>query len=307
MVQSKLVAVWILASVCGAFGFVVAHAQDGCLIEPNSPAPPGSHWYYHFDAQKQAKCWYLRTAQPAQKSATTTQHRKPAVIFPREFPIETGNTKAGSPPEANSPLWNDPPPASSAMTAGPALPSATTLTKANVTEPTTLLKTDRPQGPVGASISTKKVEYYTSRTATISEIAKFSHNRVWVRAFAAFFIGLFVTVSAGLLPWWLARMLLAHFRRILFSPRQSSWEYPNTPEEEEPTIQLTPPPSFAQPLSVAENAEGEARRKLFTLLRVLERRAACACSHVAAELASPTRLTIIGQNGRGVHRPRKCE
>ena len=43
---------------------------DDCLTEPNSPAPQGSHWYYHIDRATQRKCWYVRAAdQPAQQAA----------------------------------------------------------------------------------------------------------------------------------------------------------------------------------------------------------------------------------------------
>jgi hypothetical protein len=43
---------------------------DDCLTEPNSPAPEGSHWYYHIDRATQRKCWHVRaTDQPAEQTA----------------------------------------------------------------------------------------------------------------------------------------------------------------------------------------------------------------------------------------------
>jgi len=60
---------------------------DDCLDAPASPAPAGSHWYYHMDRAKQRKCWYIRaTDQPAQHAqatsdapaAPTTALKKPA-------------------------------------------------------------------------------------------------------------------------------------------------------------------------------------------------------------------------------------
>ncbi len=30
-----------------------------CLAGPNSPSPPGSHWYYRLERPSQRKCWYL--------------------------------------------------------------------------------------------------------------------------------------------------------------------------------------------------------------------------------------------------------
>jgi hypothetical protein len=47
----------------------VARADD-CLTAPGSPAPDGSHWYYHLDSTKKRKCWYLRAAdQPVQPAS----------------------------------------------------------------------------------------------------------------------------------------------------------------------------------------------------------------------------------------------
>lgn len=64
-----LVAMFLL---CG-LGFVAAAdiaRADDCLTAPNSPAPVGSHWYYHMDQANQRKCWYLHaTRQPAQHIA----------------------------------------------------------------------------------------------------------------------------------------------------------------------------------------------------------------------------------------------
>ena len=43
---------------------------DDCLTEPNSPAPEGSHWYYHVDRATERKCWHVRvTDQPAEQAA----------------------------------------------------------------------------------------------------------------------------------------------------------------------------------------------------------------------------------------------
>ena len=59
---------------------------DDCLGAPNSPAPQGSHWYYHIDRATQSKCWYVRAAdQPAQQAtapaasdASAATPKKPA-------------------------------------------------------------------------------------------------------------------------------------------------------------------------------------------------------------------------------------
>ena len=46
---------------------------DDCLTAPNSPAPQGSHWYFHLDRATQRKCWYVRApGQPAQQATAAT-------------------------------------------------------------------------------------------------------------------------------------------------------------------------------------------------------------------------------------------
>jgi hypothetical protein len=57
---------------------------DDCLTGPNSPAPEGSHWYYHIDRATQRKCWYVRaTDQPTQQVvAPATSDASPATPAP---------------------------------------------------------------------------------------------------------------------------------------------------------------------------------------------------------------------------------
>lgn len=35
-----------------------AVADSGCVEQPDRDAPFGEHWYYHFDRQKNRKCWH---------------------------------------------------------------------------------------------------------------------------------------------------------------------------------------------------------------------------------------------------------
>lgn len=56
----------------------VALAVD-CLAAPNSPAPPGSHWYYHTDRTQDRKCWHLRTDNaPSEQEAVQIVREAPA-------------------------------------------------------------------------------------------------------------------------------------------------------------------------------------------------------------------------------------
>lgn len=36
-----------------------AVADSACIEQPDRDAPQGDHWYYHFDREKNRKCWHL--------------------------------------------------------------------------------------------------------------------------------------------------------------------------------------------------------------------------------------------------------
>jgi len=38
-----------------------AFAESACLEQPDRATPLGEHWYYHFDREKNRKCWHLGT------------------------------------------------------------------------------------------------------------------------------------------------------------------------------------------------------------------------------------------------------
>jgi hypothetical protein len=63
----------VISGATTAIPFDLAHASD-CLPAPNSPAPKGSHWYYHLNRATQQKCWYVRSSekQPQQAMPQTT-------------------------------------------------------------------------------------------------------------------------------------------------------------------------------------------------------------------------------------------
>jgi hypothetical protein len=65
------------ATIFAPFDF--GRASD-CLPGPNSPAPKGSHWYYHLDRSTQQKCWYVRSSEKQPRHATAqTTSADPAV------------------------------------------------------------------------------------------------------------------------------------------------------------------------------------------------------------------------------------
>jgi hypothetical protein len=41
-----------------------AVADSACIAQPGRDAPQGEHWYYHFDREKNRKCWHLGPGAP---------------------------------------------------------------------------------------------------------------------------------------------------------------------------------------------------------------------------------------------------
>ncbi len=102
-----LVAALLLCGTEAAVPTNTARADD-CLAEPNSPAPAGSHWFYHLDRANQRKCWYVRAPdQPAQQAAAQTTSDAPTThAIPSEKPA---TTSVGAPmsisPSDSPPPW----------------------------------------------------------------------------------------------------------------------------------------------------------------------------------------------------------
>ena len=134
------IAIGVVLLLLGAADLRATAARaDDCLTTPGSPAPNGSHWYYHLDSTKQRKCWYLRAAdQPAQPASAQIPsashntapapdaeksinngggvrlpHIKMLAVTPQPLPAEAtdqpveqsaqgGNAAASSPPQAST-------------------------------------------------------------------------------------------------------------------------------------------------------------------------------------------------------------
>ena len=62
---------------------------DDCLAAPNSPAPPGSHWYYRLDWATQRKCWYVR----AGDTALPSTHVKMLAVNAKSVQAITATTR----------------------------------------------------------------------------------------------------------------------------------------------------------------------------------------------------------------------
>jgi hypothetical protein len=83
---------------------------DDCLAAPNSPAPPGSHWYYRLDWATQRKCWYVRAGDAALRSP----HVKKLAVNPKSAQAITATTgkllrrteqEGNAAPSMKAPAW----------------------------------------------------------------------------------------------------------------------------------------------------------------------------------------------------------
>jgi hypothetical protein len=83
---------------CAGVGVLTNTASaDDCLAEPNSPAPAGSHWYYHLDRATQRKCWYIHAKdQPVQPAAAQQGARE---AIPQASPALSIQAPAPAPPD----------------------------------------------------------------------------------------------------------------------------------------------------------------------------------------------------------------
>jgi hypothetical protein len=127
-----LVATLLGWSISIAASTITARADD-CLAEPNSPAPTGSHWYYHFDKATQRKCWYIhakdQSVQPAAAQATSD---RTSLLPAAAIPLDKPATASASGPISISPGDSTPPvPRVKLLAVKPQRPSLSTATTTN--------------------------------------------------------------------------------------------------------------------------------------------------------------------------------
>ena len=73
-IGSITIVTMLLVSFVGITALANTARADDCIAAPNSPSPPGKHWYYRLDWATKRKCWYVgplgRSVQEAAPSAT---------------------------------------------------------------------------------------------------------------------------------------------------------------------------------------------------------------------------------------------
>jgi hypothetical protein len=101
MLLVSFVAITVLANTARA---------DDCIAAPNSPSPPGKHWFYRLDWATKRKCWYVgplgRSVQEAAPSAAKGRARRLRSVPGRpnqqlqadDRPLSPGEAGPSSPP-----------------------------------------------------------------------------------------------------------------------------------------------------------------------------------------------------------------
>jgi hypothetical protein len=101
MLLVSFVAITVLANTARA---------DDCIAAPNSPSPPGKHWFYRLDWATKRKCWYVgplgRSVQEAAPSAAKGRARHLRSVPGRpnqqlqadDRPLSPGEAGPSSPP-----------------------------------------------------------------------------------------------------------------------------------------------------------------------------------------------------------------
>ena len=84
----------IISGTTTTVSFDLGHASD-CLPAPNSPAPKGSHWYYHLSRATQQKCWYVRSSETQPPEHATTQTTPADTAVPSTSAGQTNSAAAG--------------------------------------------------------------------------------------------------------------------------------------------------------------------------------------------------------------------
>jgi hypothetical protein len=101
--RSKVFSRFPLILLTSIFGVTTAaHLDlaraDECRAAPNSPAPKGSHWYYHLNRTTQQKCWYIRSVENRPQDVTVKTSSPNAAMPPKSV----GQIRSAEPHDVDS-------------------------------------------------------------------------------------------------------------------------------------------------------------------------------------------------------------
>ena len=89
----------LVSAVCilltlGANGRVFA---GECVEQPNREPVQGAHWYYHYDREKNRKCWHLDASTTTREAAPPVKNQSDAVAPPPQTRSVFSSMFRGSP------------------------------------------------------------------------------------------------------------------------------------------------------------------------------------------------------------------
>jgi hypothetical protein len=211
-----LVLLTIISGVTTAAHLDLARADD-CLMAPNSPAPKGSHWYYHLNRATQQKCWYVRSVE-SQPQDVTVQTSPPNAAKP---PTNVGQIRPTGPRDNDSSARQPEPvvaatdepasgnvPTMKVAAAGPETPLSTADPRP--TAPATPIWPDPP--PISPSVQADNAEAATASPDPAYSDASDSVSRMDERTSKSGIpIGLFPALALGLVVFGFGlRFLMRH-------------------------------------------------------------------------------------------------
>ncbi len=80
-IVSAIFAIFIIASIAFRMdGQALAGSE--CIEQPNREPSPGEHWFYHYDREKDRKCWHLEAAAPKPREAAPPEEQSNAASTP---------------------------------------------------------------------------------------------------------------------------------------------------------------------------------------------------------------------------------
>lgn len=101
--NGRFLAIAMLLAVTAADAYqALAWGEEKCRAEPNTPAPSGGHWYFHFDHSRNRKCWHLRVQGEGNEPSTVTT--RPAEQISKTLPDQSAYQQLRSTPATPSEL-----------------------------------------------------------------------------------------------------------------------------------------------------------------------------------------------------------
>jgi hypothetical protein len=172
--------------------FEMARASD-CLAAPNSPAPKGSHWYYHLNRETQQKCWYVRASEKQPQHATASGIDSPSgQLEPSTNEIQDPASNTAPNRSASAPQENIQPPALRGNASSDASGRATAITAVVWPDPPPVAPSVTPREANAAAVDAPMNPVSDTADSVVGNGEQASKFEIPIVVFPALAIGLVV-------------------------------------------------------------------------------------------------------------------